>query len=232
MRSSIPDLIGSNHGLLGLAGVFLTVTWLLFYVFSLYRGARDQSFGAPVLAVTLLWSHDLVFSFLNPSEETPARALWLLWLSLDSLLLWQAFLFGSKAYPDQLQRRFASLVTGGTWIASLCVVLSFISYYELFSGYLIGLMVEGALALTLLLRALDQPSGSDLSLAAQISRFGADVLGALVTWTTLPFVRDFESLELAGGGNNPASLFLFALMLATDGGLLVVLLCRVPDDSG
>jgi hypothetical protein len=227
MRSSIPNLIASDHLLLGLAGILLAVAWLLFYGLSLVRGAKKKSLCVPVLPVTLLWSYDLLFGFLGGSE---VHAWWLLWFCLDSLLLWQAFAFGATAYPHRLQRRFATLVTGGTWIAASLVVVTFVSYYELYSGYLIGLMIEGVLAVTLLIHALELPSVRALSLSAHISRFLADILGALETWSTLPFSREFESLELSGGGNNPWSLFLFTLILVSDGALWVLLL-RAPVDS-
>ncbi len=102
-----------NTGLaeaMGYAGFGL---WTVAYVFFIVRGWKDNTYGVPLVSVCLNFTWELYFAALCPlvqgQEEDlctatgMVRFALILWLVLDTVILWQLFKFGWKSEPTLLR---------------------------------------------------------------------------------------------------------------------------------
>jgi hypothetical protein len=95
---------------MGYAGFFL---WTVAYGFFIWQGRRDQTYGVPLVAVCLNFTWELYFAALCPlvpgqvedlcTATGMVRFALILWLVLDTVILWQLFKYGWRSEPNLLR---------------------------------------------------------------------------------------------------------------------------------
>ncbi len=111
----------SNAGarLPNMAGTVCGVLWILAYIFTIFVGFRDHSYGIPLVAVCMNLSWELVFSVLIPQESKLNTAITLLWLGLDCVVLCQLLRWGRVEQMPQLRPYFFIIVAGTLMLSTI-----------------------------------------------------------------------------------------------------------------
>src|SRR5262249_17979645 len=111
------------------AGIVADVLWMLAYIFAIRAGFHDHSYGVPMLAVCLNFSWEFVFSIIIRPESKLRLTLTLLWLAIDTVILYQLVRWGKAEQISQLQPYFLLIVLG---TILLCVIghITFYRTYE------------------------------------------------------------------------------------------------------
>ncbi len=113
-------------------------TWALAYSAMIYRGFKDQSYGMPIVALTLNLSWEIIFSLIIPPYGSADAALvpyggakaqivFALWAVLDLVILYTFFRFGYKYFAKSYG------ITRGQWIGFTVVMLVF-SFLVILTG--------------------------------------------------------------------------------------------------
>lgn len=116
----------------------VTYTWMLAYIGIIYRGFKDQSYGMPIVALTLNLAWEVVFAVfippygsygaqLIPYGGLKAQGIFLIWATLNSVILFTYFKFGYKYF----QEKYA--ISKPQWIAFTLVLLVF-SFLVMYTG--------------------------------------------------------------------------------------------------
>jgi hypothetical protein len=111
------------------AGIIADVLWMLAYVFAIRAGFRDHTYGVPMLAVCLNFSWEFVFSIIIRPNSKLRLTLTLLWLAIDSVILYQLLRWGAADQLPAIQRHFVPVVIG-TLILAVIGHLTFYRTYE------------------------------------------------------------------------------------------------------
>ena len=115
-----------------------TYTWILTYIAVIYRGFKDQSYGMPIVALTLNVSWEIVFALFIPPYGTAdaglipygglkAQVIFLIWATLNLLILYTYFKYGYKYFARQYS------ITRGQWISFSLALLIF-SFFIMYTG--------------------------------------------------------------------------------------------------
>ena len=115
-----------------------TYTWALTYIGIIYRGFKDQSYGMPIVPLALNLAWEIVFAIFIPpygsadSELIPygglkAQIIFLIWATLDLVILYTYFKYGYK-YFERAYR-----ITRGQWIGFTVFMLIF-SFFIMYYG--------------------------------------------------------------------------------------------------
>lgn len=115
-----------------------TYTWALAYIGLVYRGFKDESYGMPIVALTLNLSWEIVFawlippygsadSLLVPHGALKAQGAFTVWAALDLAILYTYFRYGYKYFARQYN------VSRGQWIAFSVAMLIF-SFFIMYNG--------------------------------------------------------------------------------------------------
>jgi len=100
--------------------------WSLAYVLIIRQGFQDRTYGMPLAALCANISWEAIFSFVFPPAVLLQQAIYILWFSLDLVILYQFLRFGPREYPD-LPRRTFYAVFGAALVTAFSLVL-FISW--------------------------------------------------------------------------------------------------------
>jgi hypothetical protein len=120
-----------NHFWLLATAMLSGVFWLLAYIFIIYRGFKDQSYGMPVVALCGNLAWEIIFGL---GIETGCPASWsscpatliqirnFIWMLFDFVILYTVLKFGRKyfTYPV-VKKYFTWLVLGGV-VAALLII--------------------------------------------------------------------------------------------------------------
>lgn len=115
-----------------------TYTWILTYIAIIYRGFKDQSYGMPIVALTLNVSWEVVFSLFIPPYGTAdaaliphgglkAQVIFLIWATLNLVILYTYFKYGYKYFEK------AYNISKTQWIAFTVAMLIF-SFFIMYTG--------------------------------------------------------------------------------------------------
>ncbi|MCA2010058.1 hypothetical protein [Pararhodobacter sp. CCB-MM2] len=115
-----------------------TYTWALTYIGIIYRGFKDQSYGMPIVPLTLNLAWEIVFALFIPpygsadSELIPygglkAQVIFLIWATLDIVILYTYFKYGHKYF----QRSYN--LSKGHWIGFTVFMMIF-SFFIMYYG--------------------------------------------------------------------------------------------------
>jgi hypothetical protein len=134
-----------------------TYTWALCYMALIYRGFKDKSYGMPIVALTLNLSWEIVFALfippygsadasLIPYGGLKAQVIFLIWATLDLVILYTYFRYGYKYFEKSYG------ISKGTWLAftGLMLVFSFFimltggDFFRQFTLYFNNDQIEGA----------------------------------------------------------------------------------------
>ncbi len=115
-----------------------TYTWALAYIGIIYRGYKDQSYGMPIVPLALNLAWEIVFALFIPpygsadAELIPhgglkAQVIFLIWATLDLVILYTFFKYGYKYFERSYR------ITRGQWIGFTVFMLIF-SFFIMYYG--------------------------------------------------------------------------------------------------
>ena len=115
-----------------------TYTWALTYIAIIYRGFKDQSYGMPIVALTLNLNWEIVFALFIPPYGTAdaglipygglkAQVIFLIWATLDLVILATYFKYGYKYFARSFN------VTRAQWVGFTVAMLIF-SFFVMYTG--------------------------------------------------------------------------------------------------
>ena len=81
--------------------------WTLAYLLIIRQGFLDRTYGMPAAALCANLSWEFLFSFVYP-HDLPQRAVNVIWLSFDLVILFQLLLYGSREFAGLPKRGFYS----------------------------------------------------------------------------------------------------------------------------
>jgi hypothetical protein len=113
------------------------VLWTLAYLLIIRQGFLDRTYGMPLAALCANLSWELVFSFVYP-HDLPQRAVNVVWLVFDLVILAQLLLYGPREFADLPRRLFyaASAVALATAFgAVVAVTLQFGDFDGAYSAF-------------------------------------------------------------------------------------------------
>lgn len=107
-----------------------TYTWALAYIAIIYRGFKDQSYGMPIVPLTLNLAWEVVFAFiippygsadslLIPHGALKAQAIFTIWALLDLVILYTFLRYGYRHFADRYH------VSRGQWLGFTLAMLVF-----------------------------------------------------------------------------------------------------------
>ena len=126
------------HGYTILAYHLCTYAWIICYAAIIWRGFKDQSYGMPIVALTLNLAWELVFALLIPPHGSAdalliphgalkAQGIFLVWATLDLVILYTYFRYGYKYF----QKSYG--IDRATWIGFTVLMLVF-SFFLMWTG--------------------------------------------------------------------------------------------------
>ncbi len=115
-----------------------TYAWALAYAAIIYRGFKDKSYGMPIVALTLNLAWELVFALLIPPYGSAdatliphgglkAQMIFLVWATLDVVILYTYFKYGYKYFVEKYN------VSRRSWVAFTVAMLIF-SFFIMYNG--------------------------------------------------------------------------------------------------
>lgn len=73
------------------------IFWIMAYIIIIYKSFKDKTCGMPFFALALNLAWEFTFSFIYPPENLlMARIMFILWLTLDLIILYIFFKYGYK----------------------------------------------------------------------------------------------------------------------------------------
>lgn len=131
-------MVDSNHYWLLATAMGSGLFWLLAYLFIIYRGFKDMSYGMPIVAFCGNIAWELIYGLgLEPVcpltwSSCPATAIQIrnfVWLLFDLIILYTILKFGRRYFSGFLQKYFPIVVLGGILVAGLVIYFVVNEYY-------------------------------------------------------------------------------------------------------
>jgi hypothetical protein len=100
--------INQNHTLGLLAGALSSVFWTLTYVLVIHRGAKERTFGMPLVALAANLSWEVIFLCRTIAYDGAdvRLAMILPWTLLDAAIVYQCFRHGRDDFAHPLVKRY------------------------------------------------------------------------------------------------------------------------------
>lgn len=122
-----------------MAGIISGVCWTIAYLSLIYRGFKDKTCGMPLVALSLNFSWETVFSFIYKTEDTALNIVNPIWFILDLIILITYIMYSYKylnhAYGiSKLSWIFISLCAFLTSFAIMILGKSFFISLDYFNG--------------------------------------------------------------------------------------------------
>jgi hypothetical protein len=120
--------INAMHGLGLAAGALSSLFWTLAYALIIRRGARDRTFGMPLvaLAANLSWEAIFLCKTIALDGADARLALILPWTLLDVAIAVQCFRYGPADFSDPRLRRWFPFALAGIIGFAAAVILSIV----------------------------------------------------------------------------------------------------------
>ena len=125
--------------------------WTLAYLLMIRRGFLDRTYGMPLVALCANISWEFIFSLVYP-HDLPQRAVNVVWLSFDLVILLQVLLYGPREFAGLPRRAFyvvLALALATSFGAVLAVTVEFDDFDGVYSAFGQNLMMS-VLFLTML----------------------------------------------------------------------------------
>jgi hypothetical protein len=91
---SLADFSTASYASHSVSGVGCGVLWTLAYLLIIRQGYLDRTYGMPLAALCANLSWEFIFTFVYP-HDLPQRAVNVVWLSFDFVILVQLLLYGA-----------------------------------------------------------------------------------------------------------------------------------------
>lgn len=134
-----------------------TYSWALCYIALIYRGFKDKSYGMPIVALSLNLSWELVFALfippygsadagLIPHGGLKAQIIFLVWATLDLVILYTYFRYGYPYFQKSYGISKATWLafTAGLMVFSFALMLTGGDFFRQFTLYFNNDQIEGA----------------------------------------------------------------------------------------
>jgi hypothetical protein len=108
-----------NPPLTNALGILADILWMLAYIFAIWVGFRDHTYGFPLVAVCLNVSWEFLFSLVFRPTSKVRMILTLLWLALDLVILYQLLRWGAADQLPLIQAHFIPIVLGTLLLAAI-----------------------------------------------------------------------------------------------------------------
>ncbi len=142
------------------------VFWSLAYLLIIRRGFKDRTFGMPLAALCANISWEFIFSFVHP-HQAPQWYVDIAWFLLDTIILFQAFRYGPRAFDALLPKGLfyvvflLSLLLG--FLLVLGISIEFNNWTGTYSAFGQDLMMS--ILFIVMLRRRNDLSGQSLYIA-------------------------------------------------------------------
>ncbi|MGD8496567.1 MAG: hypothetical protein PVF05_10280 [Gemmatimonadales bacterium] len=145
------------------------VLWLVAYIFIIRASFRDRTYGVPMLAICLNFAWEFIFTFVYMPREGDGSlnvvkfCMFLGWLVLDAVILWQLLKYGRK---EQSTRQLEDMFI---WVVLLCLGgafawhLTFTRAFDDPHGYLSAFIINLLMSILFVRFAFDRPDQRGLS---------------------------------------------------------------------
>lgn len=97
--------------------------WIVAYIYIIRVGFKDRSYGMPMVALALNITWEFLHTVIHHPGNTITRVLFIAWLLLDSVILYQLLRYGRKEQVKPARRYFFPIVGGLVVFAFLGHVL-------------------------------------------------------------------------------------------------------------
>jgi hypothetical protein len=112
--------VARGQGFEMLAAIIGSLLWVVAYVLMVIRGFRDQTYGLPLVAITLNFTWEFIYVFVYPPDNNPELWLRILWLVADVFNVFLLIRYGRAVQSiPQIRRHFYSVLV---WTFALCYV--------------------------------------------------------------------------------------------------------------
>ena len=142
------------------------VLWTLAYLLMIRRGFLEGTYGMPLVALCANLSWELIFSFVHP-HDLPQRAVNIVWLSFDLVILFQLLLYGPREFADLPRRLFHAafaLALATAFGAVLALTLELDDFDGAYSAFGQNLMMS--ILFVMMLYSRGSLRGQSVSIAA------------------------------------------------------------------
>jgi hypothetical protein len=199
------DAVSGNNPLLIALGLLADVLWMLAYIFAICVGFRDHTYGFPLVAVCLNVSWEFLFSLVFRPESKLRMIVYLIWLALDLVILYQLLRWGAAEQVPLIRAHFIPIVLGTLVLA----VIGHVTFHNTFNdpdGEDAAFAINLVMSILFVFLLFDRPDLRGLSYATAWLK----MLGTLILSLLNVFIRRDD---LKGYGFN---LFLFATIFLFD----------------
>jgi hypothetical protein len=180
------------------------VLWTLAYLLIIRRGFLDRTYGMPLAALCANLSWEFIFAFVYP-HDLPQRAVNVVWVSFDLVILVQLLLYGPRefaALPRRLFYAASALALATSFGAVLAVTLELDDFDGAYTAFGSNLMMS-ILFVTML---FSRGSLRGQSVWIAVLKMGGTALASLAFYFFNP---DYDGSTLL--------LFLYVAILVFDG---------------
>lgn len=122
------------------------IAWSYTYAALIRRGAVDKYLGMPLIAMVLNLAWEFTYAFVLPTPPAQ-KAVNVVWVALDVIILYQALKYGRKDYPWVPARIFPWVVAALLGYATVFHILlgrEFADYYGIYGAQGINVYMSGA----------------------------------------------------------------------------------------
>jgi hypothetical protein len=120
------------------------VLWTLAYLLMIRRGFLDRTYGMPLVALCANLSWEFIFSFVYP-HDLPQRAVNIVWLSFDLVILFQLLLYGPREFvrlPKRVFYAVCAFALATSFAGVLAVTVEFDDFDGAYSAFGQNLMMS------------------------------------------------------------------------------------------
>jgi len=146
-------------------GIIADVLWMLAYIFTIRVGFRDHSYGIPLVAVCLNFTWEFIFSLVFRPKSKLRMVLTLLWLAIDSVILYQLFRWGAGDQVLWIRAHFVAVVIGTLVLAAIGHITFNYTYQE-HGGQEGAFIINLVMSILFVFLFFDRPGLRGLSYAA------------------------------------------------------------------
>jgi hypothetical protein len=105
------NLFFDSHGFEMVAAIIGSLLWVLAYILMALKGYKDQTYGLPLVAITLNFSWEFIYVFYYPPDNHIVMLLRIAWLVFDVFNVWLLFRFGKAVQSvPEIRQHFYSVV--------------------------------------------------------------------------------------------------------------------------
>jgi hypothetical protein len=195
------------------------VLWTLAYLLIIRQGFLERTYGMPLAALCVNLSWEFVFAFVYP-HDLPQRAVNVVWLVFDLVILAQLLLYGPREFANLPRRLFYAgfaLALTTAFGAVLAITLQFDDFDGAYSAFGSNLMMS--ILFVTMLYSRGSLRGQSVSIAAL--KMGGTALASIAFYFFNP---DYEASVLLP--------FLYVATLIFDGVYLAATVAMARRERG